>query len=78
MQKDIIEQLIAEVERLKGEDLYLALRGQNARLLAVAKAAAGLCAVERNQYETIYVPQIEPFIEELDIALAAVEDLLDG
>ena len=46
------------------------------RLLAVAKAAAGLCAVERNQYETCYVPEIEPFIDELDTALAAVEDLL--
>ena len=52
------------------------LRKDNARLLAVARAAAGLCAVERNQYETCYVPEIEPFIDELDTALAAVEDLL--
>ena len=62
--------------RKKLEGRFQKCKDDNARLLAVARAAAGLCAVDINQYETIYVPQIEPFLEELAEALAAVEDLL--
>ena len=80
MKKDIIEQLIAEVEKLKGEDLYLALKGQNARLLAVARAAkdcydAGLIRSVPWTMGTRDGPY--PRGELLE-ALAAVEDLLDG
>ena len=71
MQKNIIEQLIAEVERLKGEDLYQALRSQNARLLTVARAAR---ALHRSYYYDVPIAGYE--YEELAKALAAVEDLL--
>ena len=71
MQKDIIEQLIAEVERLKGEDLYLALRGQNARLLAVARAAR---ALHRSYYYDVPIADYE--YEGLAKALKEVDDLL--
>ena len=73
MQKDIIEQLIAEVERLKGEDLYLALRGQNARLLAVAGAAKDVRPIAAG---VAFNDEDVRLVFALDDALAAVEDLL--
>ena len=78
MQKDIIEKLITEVERLKGEDLYLALRGQNARLLAVARAAEAVSSIQIGTYrfEEDWVYDVCPKMDELAEALAAVEDLL--
>ena len=84
MEKDIIEKLIAEVEKLRGEDLYLALRGQNARLLAVARAARAMLRHENSpDWKRGLIPWREiaegvnpDDLEALAEALAAVEDLL--
>ena len=67
MEKDIIEKLTAKVEKLRGEDLYQALRGQNTRLLAVAVAAKVVVDTPEKQFFSL---------DELEAALAAVEDLL--